>query len=141
MQNRIWEPAGQFLNRLRCEDVTRDTAVEISGYKETLTEMEGLRKKCKVAMQQLLQEQRQLLLEWMAKLWSYVKKKYKLNMNSILIFLIMSLQFRVSSIVSSNFSHVCSAVRNYNDYESLPCYKMSRYIQIQAYMYAYNPLF
>ena len=73
--------------------------------------------------------------------WSYVKKKYKLNMNSILIFLIMPLQFRVSSILSSNFSHVCSAIRNYNDYEPLPCYKMSRYIQIQAYMHAYNPLF
>ena len=73
--------------------------------------------------------------------WCYVKKKYKLNMNSILIFLIMPLQFRVSSILSSNFSHVCSAIHNYNDYESLPCYKMSRYIQIQAYMHAYNPLF
>ena len=74
-------------------------------------------------------------------MWSYVKKKYKLNRNSILIFLIMPLQFRVSSILSSNFSHVCSAIRNYNDYEPLPCYKMSRYIQIQAYMHAYNPLF
>ncbi|KAI4450540.1 hypothetical protein C823_005077 [Eubacterium plexicaudatum ASF492] len=29
MQNKIWEQVGQFLNRLHCEDVTRDTAVEV----------------------------------------------------------------------------------------------------------------
>ena len=68
MQNKIWEQAGQFLNRLRCEDVTRDTAVKVPGYKETQEEMERLREKCEAAMQQLPQEQRQLLLEWMAKL-------------------------------------------------------------------------
>lgn len=68
MQNRIWEQIGQFLNRLRCEDVTRDTAVEVPGYKETQAEMEGLCKKCEVIMRQLPQEQQQLLLEWMAKL-------------------------------------------------------------------------
>lgn len=28
MQNKIWEQVGQFLNRLRCENVTRDTAIE-----------------------------------------------------------------------------------------------------------------
>ena len=38
MQNKIWEQVGQFLNRLRCEDVTRDTAVEVPGYKETQEE-------------------------------------------------------------------------------------------------------
>ena len=68
MQNRIWEPVGQFLNRLRCEDVTRDTAVKVPGYKETLEEMERIREKCEAAVQHLPQEQRQLLLEWMAKL-------------------------------------------------------------------------
>ena len=68
MQNRIWEPVGQFLNRLRCEDVTRDPAVKVPGYKETLEEMERIREKGEAAMQQLPQEQRQLLLEWMAKL-------------------------------------------------------------------------
>ena len=64
MQNKIWEQVGQFLNRLRCEDVTRDTAVKVPGYKETLEEMERLREKCEAAMQQLPQEQQQLLLEW-----------------------------------------------------------------------------
>ena len=68
MQNKIWEQAGQLLNRLRCEDVTRDTAVKVPGHKETQEEMERLREKCEAAMQQLPQEQRQLLLEWMAKL-------------------------------------------------------------------------
>ena len=29
MQNKIWEQVGQFLNRLRCENVARDTAVEV----------------------------------------------------------------------------------------------------------------
>ncbi len=50
MQNRIWEPVGQFLNRLRCEDVTRDTAVKVPGYKETLEEMERIREKCEAVM-------------------------------------------------------------------------------------------
>lgn len=68
MQNKIWEQVGQFLNRLRCENVTRDTAIEILGYRETQDEMEGLREKCEAMQQQLPQEQRQLLLEWMEKL-------------------------------------------------------------------------
>ena len=68
MQNKIWEQVGQFLNRLRCENVTRDTAIEVPGYRETQDEMEGLREKCEVMLQQLSQEQRQLLLEWMEKL-------------------------------------------------------------------------
>ena len=68
MQNKIWEQVGQFLNRLRCENAARDTAVEMPGYKETQEEMERLREKCETAVQQLPQEQRQLLLEWMAKL-------------------------------------------------------------------------
>lgn len=42
MQNKIWEQVGQFLNRLRCENVTRDTAVEMPGYRETQEEMEAL---------------------------------------------------------------------------------------------------
>ena len=45
MQNKIWEQVGQFLNRLRCENVTRDTAVEVPGYRETQEEMEELREK------------------------------------------------------------------------------------------------
>ena len=68
MQNKIWEQVGQFLNRLRCENVARYTAVEVPGYKETMEEMERLREKREAAMQQLPQEQRQLLLEWMAEL-------------------------------------------------------------------------
>lgn len=68
MQNVIWEQIGQFLNRLRCENVTRDTAVEVSGYKETQEEMERLHERCEVVLQQLPQEQQRILLEWMAKL-------------------------------------------------------------------------
>lgn len=29
MQNKVWEQVGDFLNKLRCENVTRDTAVEV----------------------------------------------------------------------------------------------------------------
>lgn len=68
MQNETWEQIGQFLNRLRCENVTRDTAVEVPRYKETQEEIEGLREKCVTMMHQLPQEQRQLFSEWMAKL-------------------------------------------------------------------------
>lgn len=68
MQNEIWEQVGQFLNRLRCENVTRDTAVEVSGYMETQKEMEELHEKCEIVLQQLPQEQQPILMEWMAKL-------------------------------------------------------------------------
>lgn len=68
MRNKIWEQVGQFLNRLRCENVTRDTAIEVPGYRKTQKEMEELRKKCEAVIQQLPQEQRKLLLEWMDKL-------------------------------------------------------------------------
>lgn len=52
MQNKIWEQVGQFLNRLRCENVTRDTTVEVPGYRETQEELEKLRGKCETMMQQ-----------------------------------------------------------------------------------------
>lgn len=68
MQNKIWEQIGQFLNWLRCENVTRDTAVEVPGYTETQVDMERLREKCETMIRQLPQEQRQLFLEWMGKL-------------------------------------------------------------------------
>lgn len=68
MQNKVWEQVGQFLNRLRCENVTRDTTVEVPGYRETQEKMEKYRGKCETMMQQLPQEQRRLLLEWMAEL-------------------------------------------------------------------------
>lgn len=35
MQNKVWEQVGRFLNRLRCENVTRDTVVEVPEYRET----------------------------------------------------------------------------------------------------------
>ena len=34
MQNKVWEQVGDFLNKLRCENVTRDTAVEVPGYRD-----------------------------------------------------------------------------------------------------------
>lgn len=68
MQNKIWEQVGQFLNRLRCENVTRNTAVEVPEYRETQKKVEGLREKCEVAIQQLPQEHQQLIWEWMAKM-------------------------------------------------------------------------
>ena len=68
MQNEIWGQVGQFLNRLRCENATRNTAVEVPGYRENQDEMEELREKCELMIQKLSKEQRQLILEWMAKL-------------------------------------------------------------------------
>lgn len=41
MQNKIWEQVGEFLNKLRCENVTRNTAVEIPGYMEIQQELDG----------------------------------------------------------------------------------------------------
>ena len=68
MQNEIWEQVGQFLNRLRCENVTRNTTVEVPGYKEMQDELEKLREKSETLIQKLPQEENQILMEWMAKL-------------------------------------------------------------------------
>lgn len=68
MQNKIWEQVGQFLNKLRCENVTRDTAIEVPKYKDTQNELERMREKCETMLEQLPKEGQQMLLEWMAKL-------------------------------------------------------------------------
>lgn len=68
MENEIWEQIGQFLNKLRCENITRNTAVEVPGYKELQNETEKLHKKCETIVQHLHQEDQQLILEWMSKM-------------------------------------------------------------------------
>mgnify|MGYP005801374523 FL=1 len=68
MQNKVWEQVGDFLNKLRCENVTRDTAVEVPGYRETQQELEEIRGTCEEIVRSLTKDQWQTLLEWMAKL-------------------------------------------------------------------------
>ena len=68
MQNSIWEQVGEFLNKLRCENMTRDTSVDIPGYKDTQQELEEIRERCEETLRSLTKEGKQILLEWMAKL-------------------------------------------------------------------------
>ena len=68
MQNKVWEQVIEFLNRLRCENVSRDTAVRIPEYEDVQKELEEMREKCEDMIQQLSKEEQQMLLEWMAKL-------------------------------------------------------------------------
>ena len=68
MQNKIWEQIGEFLNRLRCENVTRETTIKVPGYKDMQDELERLRVDCEAMVQRLTQEEEKMLLEWMAKL-------------------------------------------------------------------------
>lgn len=68
MQNKVWEQVGCFLNKFRCENVTRDTAVEVPGYRDTQQELEEMRETCEEIVRSLPEAQWQTLLEWMAKL-------------------------------------------------------------------------
>lgn len=68
MQNKVWEQVGYFLNKLRCENVTMDTAVEVPGYRDTQQELEEIRETCEEIVRSLPEDQWQTLLEWMAKL-------------------------------------------------------------------------
>lgn len=68
MQNKVWEQVIEFLNRLRCENMSRDTAVRITEYEDVQKESEELREKCEEIIQQLPKEEQQMLLEWMEKL-------------------------------------------------------------------------
>ena len=65
MQNKVWEQVGY---KLRCENVTRDTAVEVPGYRDTQQELEEIRETCEEIVRSLPEDQWQTLLEWMAKL-------------------------------------------------------------------------
>lgn len=68
MQNKVWEQVGDFLNKLRCENVTRDTTVEVPGYRDTQREVEKMRGTCEKIIRSLPEDQQQTLSEWMAKL-------------------------------------------------------------------------
>lgn len=68
MQNELWEQVIDFLSRLRCENVSRDTAVEITGYDDTQKKLEKLRETCKDTIQHLPQEEQRQLVEWIEKL-------------------------------------------------------------------------
>ena len=57
MQNKVWEQVGCFLNKLRCENVTRDTAVEVPGYRDTQQELEEMRETCEEIVRSLPMEE------------------------------------------------------------------------------------
>ena len=57
MQNKVWEQVGCFLNKLRCENVTRDTAVEVPGYRDTQQELEEMRETCEEIVRSLPEDQ------------------------------------------------------------------------------------
>lgn len=67
MQNKVWEQVIEFLNRLRCENISRDTSVRIPEYEEVQKELEVLREKCEEVIQQLPKEEQQMLWAWMEK--------------------------------------------------------------------------
>lgn len=48
MHNEIWDRVSDFLNRLRCENASRDTAVKIPRYEDIQRELEMLCKKFEI---------------------------------------------------------------------------------------------
>lgn len=54
MQNKVWKQVGCFLNKLRCENVTRNTAVEVPGYRDTQQELEEMRETCEEVIRTIL---------------------------------------------------------------------------------------
>lgn len=65
MENQVWEQVIEFLNRLRCENVSRDTAVKIPEYEGVQRELKVLREKCEKMIQKLPSEEQQMFLDWM----------------------------------------------------------------------------
>ncbi len=68
MQNKVWEQVIEFLNRLRCENVSRDTAVKIPKYEEVQKELEVLREECEGMIQHLPEGNQKMFVEWMTTL-------------------------------------------------------------------------
>lgn len=67
MRNKVWEQVIEFLNRLRCENVSRDTAVRIPEYEDVQKELEALCEKYEEMIHQFSREEQQIFLEWMTK--------------------------------------------------------------------------
>lgn len=68
MNNEIWEQVGEFLNRLRSEKISRETAVNVPGHKDLQIKVENMREKCEEMICRLPAEEKQMLLMWMEKL-------------------------------------------------------------------------
>lgn len=64
MQNKVWEQISQFLNRLRCENITRNTSVEIPGYTQEMAALEVLWKEYEILIHQFSEEQQQSPFKW-----------------------------------------------------------------------------
>ena len=83
MQNKVWEQVGCFLNKLRCENVTRETAVEVPGYRDTEQELEEMCETCEEIVRSLPEDQWQTLLEWMAKLEEDIRAEIEQVLNNL----------------------------------------------------------
>lgn len=67
MQNKVWERVIEFLNRLRCENVSRDTVINIPEYEDAQKELEMLHNKCEKIMQHLSDDDQKIFLKWIEK--------------------------------------------------------------------------
>ena len=68
MQNIRWEQVTNFLHSLRCENVKRESAVQIPGQKEIQDELEILRKSSEELLVQMPEKDRELIMKWVDKL-------------------------------------------------------------------------
>ncbi len=64
MQNDVWEKVITFLNRLRCENVSRDSSITIPKYEDKQKELERLHEKCEKMMQHMPKEEQQFFRDW-----------------------------------------------------------------------------
>ena len=67
MQSGLWDQIGDLLNRHRCENISRNTAVEVPGYKETQDELEKLNKQCENAIRRLPMPDQKMFMDWAEK--------------------------------------------------------------------------
>lgn len=68
MQNIIWDQVTNFLHSLRCENIKRESIVQIPGQKEIQNELEILRKSSEELLVQMSEKDRELIMDWVNKL-------------------------------------------------------------------------
>ncbi len=64
MQNKIWEQVTDFLHSLRCENIKRDSMIQVPGQKEAQEELERIRKSCEDLLSKMPEKERNLIQEW-----------------------------------------------------------------------------
>lgn len=66
--NRIWKQVADFMQRLRCENLSEKSVVQMPGQKEVQNKLEQARAKGEELLEQMPEKERGIIQEWLNRL-------------------------------------------------------------------------